>query len=315
MSLAPDRTLGTTDLVVSPLCLGANVFGWTANRDDSFAVLDAYVGEGGNFIDTADAYSAWVPGNSGGESETILGEWMAARGNRDRIILATKGGKLHADLSVSAAGLRKALEQSLQRLGTDHVDLYYAHHDDLNVPQEETLGILDTFVREGKVRYIGASNFDGPRLASALEIARTNGLVPYAVLQNHYNLMEREPYESTIAPIVAEHGMELLPYYSLARGFLTGKYRGGVTIDSPRAKGVEPYLNERGDRVLDVLSWLAGERGVTMAEIALAWLLAKPTVGAALASARNLEQFSGIDDVTVSLDADAIAALDAASAQ
>jgi hypothetical protein len=239
---------------------------------------------------------------------------MSARGNRDRIVLATKAGKLHADLSVSAAGLRKGLEESLTRLKTDYIDLYYPHHDDENVPQEETLATLDEFVREGKVRYIGASNITAERLARALDIAHRNGLVPFAVLQNEYNLMVREPYESTMAPLLAEHGMDLLPYYSLARGFLTGKYRGGAEVDSPRAKGVVPYQDERGDKVLSVLEWLAGERHVSMGAIALAWLLAKPTVAAPIASARNLEQFDGIKDLTVTLEPDAIRALDEASA-
>lgn len=313
MSLDPTITLGTTDLVVSPLCLGGNVFGWTAGVDDSQAVLDAYTAMGGNFIDTADAYSAWVPGNVGGESEVIIGDWMAARGNRDRIVLATKAGKLHADLSVSAAGLRKGLEESLGRLRTDHIDLYYAHHDDENVSQEETLATLDEFVREGKVRFIGASNITADRLARALDISRRNGLVPFAVLQNEYNLMVREPFESTMAPLLDEHGMSILPYYSLARGFLTGKYRGGAEVDSPRAKGVVAYQDERGERVLSVLEWLAGERGTTMGAIALAWLLAKPTVAAPIASARNLDQLSGIVGLTVTLEPDAVAALDAAS--
>ena len=314
MNLDPRITLGATDLVVSPLCLGGNVFGWTAGVEDSFAVMDAYTSLGGNFIDTADLYSAWVPGNVGGESERIIGDWLSARGNRERIVLATKAGKLHADLSVSAAGLRKGLEESLARLKTDYIDLYYPHHDDENVPQEETLATLDEFVREGKVRYIGASNITAERLIRALDIAHRNGLVPFAVLQNEYNLMVREPYESTMAPVLAEHGMDMLPYYSLARGFLTGKYRGGADVDSPRAKGVVPYQDERGEKVLSVLEWLAGERHVTMGEVALAWLLAKPTVAAPIASARNLEQFDGIKGLTVALEPDAVRALDEASA-
>jgi len=314
MNLAPRLTLGATDLVVSPLCLGGNVFGWTAGAEDSYAVMDAYTSLGGNFIDSADVYSAWVPGNVGGESERIIGDWLSARGNRERIVLATKAGKLHADLSVSAAGLRKGLEESLTRLKTDYVDLYYPHHDDENVPQEETLATLDEFVREGKVRYIGASNITAERLIRALDIAHRNGLVPFAVLQNEYNLMVREPYESTMAPVLAEHGMDMLPYYSLARGFLTGKYRGGADVDSPRAKGVVPYQDERGEKVLSVLEWLAGERHVTMGEVALAWLLAKPTVAAPIASARNLEQFDGIKGLTVALEPDAVRALDEASA-
>jgi hypothetical protein len=314
MNLAPRITLGATDLVVSPLCLGGNVFGWTAGAEDSYAVMDAYTSLGGNFIDSADVYSAWVPGNVGGESERIIGDWLSARGNRERIVLATKAGKLHADLSVSAAGLRKGLEESLTRLKTDYIDLYYPHHDDENVPQEETLATLDEFVREGKVRYIGASNITAERLIRALDIAHRNGLVPFAVLQNEYNLMVREPYESTMAPVLAEHGMDMLPYYSLARGFLTGKYRGGADVDSPRAKGVVPYQDARGEKVLSVLEWLAGERHVTMGEIALAWLLAKPTVAAPIASARNLEQFDGIKGLTVTLEPDAVRALDEASA-
>ena len=227
--------ISTTDLDVFPLCLGGNVFGWTVDEPDSFAVLDAYAAAGGNFIDTADAYSMWADGNSGGESETIIGRWMAARGNRDRMIIATKVAKLETRRGLSAANIRAAAEDSLRRLGTDRIDLYYAHEDDETVPLAETLGAFDELVTEGKVRYVGASNFDAARLDESLEVSQAEGLTSYVALQPHYNLMARD-YESELRGACENHDLACIPYFALAKGFLTGKYRrDGDAVDSVRA--------------------------------------------------------------------------------
>jgi aryl-alcohol dehydrogenase-like predicted oxidoreductase len=276
--------LGTTELDVFRLCLGGNVFGWTADEEESFAVLDAYAAAGGNFIDTADTY---IRPNMG-ISETIIGRWMAARGNRDDIVLATKVG---SDGGLSATNIREHAEASLRRLQTDRIDLYYSHKDDLDVPVEETLRAFDELVREGKVRHIAASNLSGERLKESLETSWREGLAEYVALQQHYNLVERERYEREYAPIVAEHNLASLPYYALAKGFLTGKYRPeGPAIDSPRADGASAYLDERGRRVLAALDEVAAERAATPAAVALAWLSAQPGVVAPIASARNTEQ-------------------------
>ena len=312
--LAATRPLGRTGLTVSPLCLGGNVFGWTADRDQSFAVLDAYVAAGGNFIDTADVYSEWVPGNTGGDSERILGEWIAARGNRDQVIIATKVAKFSQARGLAPDTIRAAVDASLERLQTDYIDLYYAHEDDPEVPLADVLGTFDALIAAGKVRHIGASNFTADRLRASLEVSAAEGLASYIAVQNHYNLMERHEYEDDFEALVVEHGLSSLPYYSLARGFLTGKYRPGVTIDSPRAKGAEPYIGERGDRVLTALEAIARAHHCTLAPVALAWLLTRPGITAPLASARNTEQ---LDDLlpmgSLALSADEVAALTAAS--
>jgi aryl-alcohol dehydrogenase-like predicted oxidoreductase len=314
-ALVPTRTLGSTGLLVSPLCLGGNVFGWTADQSTSIALMDAYAAQGGNFIDTADVYSEWVPGNSGGESEQVIGDWMAARGNRADMIIATKVAKMSSVRGLSPETIRTAVDGSLTRLGTDYIDVYYAHMDDPSTPIEDTLGAFDELVRSGKVRHIAASNFTADRLRESLAISAANGLSSYVAIQNHYNLMERTDYEATIEPIVVEHRLASLPYYSLARGFLTGKYRPGVTIDSPRAKGAEPYIGERGDRVLPALGQVAAAHHCHMAPVALAWLLTRPGLTAPLASARNLEQFADLVTMgTLDLTPDEIALLDAASA-
>jgi len=315
LPLAGRVPLAATGIEISHLCLGGNVFGWTADRDASFAVLDAYASAGGNFIDTADSYSHWVAGNSGGESETIIGEWMAARGNRDEMIIATKVGKLPGFDSLAPGTIAAALDDSLRRLQTDRIDLYYAHRDDAAVPLDDTLWAFDTAVRAGKVRHIGASNFSAERLAEALKISRGTGLPGFVALQNHYNLMERGGYEGATRDVVAENGMASLPFYGLARGFLTGKYRAGTTVDSPRAEGVAPYLSPRGQRMLEVLEAVAERHDTSMAAVSLAWLLAQPTVTAPIASARSVEQFTELlPMVAVKLgDAD-LADLDAASA-
>ncbi|MBV9999460.1 MAG: aldo/keto reductase [Verrucomicrobia bacterium] len=287
--------IGTTDLDVFPLALGGNVFGWTADEQQSFAVLDAYAAAGGNFIDTADMYSEWGPGNSGGESETIIGRWMKARGNRDRMIIATKVGKLSRLSGLSAKTIRVGVEQSLERLQTDRIDLYYAHADDPETSLEETLEAFNALVHAGKVRYIAASNYSASRLAEALEVSKRRGFARYVALQPHYNLMERDEYEGALADVVQLEGLSAVPYFALAKGFLTGKYRpGGPEVNSVRAEGARAYLDERGLRVLTALDDIAAAHHTTQAAIALAWLLAQPTVAAPIASARNPAQLAEI---------------------
>lgn len=288
-------TLGSTDLDIFPICLGGNVFGWTAGREDSFAVLDAYTAAGGNFIDTADVYSAFAPGNDGGESETVLGEWLRARGNRDRLVIATKVGTWQRRPGLSAPNIRTAAEDSLRRLGVDHIDLYYAHTDDQSTPLEETLTAFDDLVRAGKVRHIGASNYSASRLAEALAVSDRESLVRYEVLQPHYNLVEREQFETELADLVSREELAVLPYYALARGFLTGKYRpGGDSSESPRAEKARAYLHERGVKVLAALDEIATLRNLPVPAVALAWLLGQPGVAAPIASARNTEQLASI---------------------
>jgi aryl-alcohol dehydrogenase-like predicted oxidoreductase len=280
--------LGKTELDVFRLCLGGNVFGWTADEQASFAVLDAYAEAGGNFIDTADTY---MRPNMGG-SETIIGRWMAERGNRDDIVLATKVG---SDGGLSADNIRSHVEGSLQRLQTDRIDLYYSHKDDGSVPVIETLRAYDELVREGKVRHIAASNLSPARLRESLEASWREGLAEYVALQPHYNLVERSGYEREYAPIVAEHDLACLPYYGLAKGFLTGKYRpGGPAVDSPRSAGALAYLDDRGERVLGALGSVAADRAAPIPAVALAWLSAQPGVVAPIASARSVEQLEAL---------------------
>lgn len=284
--------LASTDLDIFPLCLGGNVFGWTADEPTSFAVLDAFAAAGGNFVDTADAYSAWVPGHEGGESETIIGRWMASRGARDRMIVATKVG-LKSDLQgLSPATIRKAAEASLRRLQVDRIDLYYAHSDDTGTPLEDSLRAFDALVREGKVRYIAASNYTAPRLAEALAVSAREGLARYVALQPHYNLVHRSDYDGALAEVCTRAGVACLPYFALAKGFLTGKYRRGATIESPRATAARAYLDERGERLLDVLEGIASAHRTAVAAVSLAWLLTRPNVAAPIASARTVEQLN-----------------------
>jgi aryl-alcohol dehydrogenase-like predicted oxidoreductase len=264
------------ELEVSPLCLGANVFGWTADEDTSFAVLDAFAEAGGTFVDTADSYMYRVPGNSGGESETIIGNWMAARGNRDSMVVATKVGSLPQRAGLGGENIKAACEDSLRRLRTDRIDLYYAHKDDPDTAQEETLDAFDALVREGKVRQVGASNFAAGRLRSALEISDRDGLVRYSALQPHYNLMERSDYESSLAPLLASEGVACLPYYALAEG-------ASAYLDDPR-----------GPSVLAVLDEIAAGHEVPVPAVALAWLAAQDTVTAPIASARTVEQLQNL---------------------
>ena len=287
------RAVGSSDLSVFPLCLGGNIFGWTIDEAQAFAVLDAYAAAGGNFLDTADSYSAWAPGNGGGESEAIIGNWMAARGNRDGIVVATKVGKSPGVEGLSATTVRRAAEASLARLRTDRIDLYYAHLDDDAIPLAETLGAFGELIREGKVRHVAASNYTAPRLAEALEIARGGDLPSYVAIQPNYHLMYREEYEGALVGVSAREGLACVPYFALASGFLTGKYRiGGADTGSPRAGTARGYLDERGLAVLAVLDDLAASHATTVAAIALAWLAAQPTVAAPIASARTPEQLA-----------------------
>jgi len=305
--------LGTTDLDVYGLCLGGNVFGWTADEAESFAVLDAYAAAGGNFVDTADTYSSWVNGE-GGQSETILGRWFAERGNRSSIVLATKVAKKPSRPGLSAANIRAAAEESLQRLGTDYIDLYYAHEDDQSVPLEETLGAFTELVESGKVRYIAASNYSAPRLAEALAVSDREGFARYSALQNHYNLLERTEFEDSVAPLLLAESIPALPYFGLARGFLAGKYRPGAEISSARAQGVATYQNARGYGLLDVLDVIASAHGVPVAAVSLAWLRSQAAVAAPIASARTVEQLAElVPSVDLELSADELVALDDAS--
>lgn len=283
------------ELQVSRLCLGGNVFGWTADRETSFAILDAYVAAGGNFIDTADSYTWRVPGNSGGESETIIGDWMAARGNRDSLVIATKVGSLPTRKGLGPENIAGAAEDSLRRLRTDRIDLYYAHRDDPDTAQEETLDAFDALVGAGKVRQIAASNHTAERLRSALEISDRDGLARYSALQPQYNLMEREEYETALAPLLESEGLACLPYYGLAKGFLTGKYRPDTPpVDSVRAEGATAYLTQRGRAVLAVLDEIAAGHEVPVPAVALAWLATRPAVAAPIASARTVEQLADL---------------------
>ncbi|MDN3355246.1 aldo/keto reductase [Actinomadura sp. DC4] len=288
--------IADTELDVFPLCLGGNVFGWTADEDASFAVLDAYAEAGGDFIDTADAYSAWVPGNSGGESERIIGRWLTRRGRRDDIVIATKVGAAPELDDLRAGTIRTAADASLGRLGVDHIDLYYAHRDDPNTPLEETLEAFDGLVRDGKVRYIAASNYSAPRLAEALKISESEGLARFVALQPKYNLVDRDAFEGDLADLCERENIGVLPYYGLARGFLTGKYRpGGPDGDSPRAQRAREHLNEAGGlTTLRVLDEVAAAHDTTLAAVALAWLAARPSVVAPIASARTPGQLADL---------------------
>lgn len=310
------RTLGSSGLRVFPLALGGNVFGWTADEAQSFAVLDAYAAAGGNFVDTADSYSAWAPGNEGGESETVVGKWLASRGNRSEIVVATKVGAHPSYKGLSATTIKGAAEESLRRLGTDHIDLYYTHFDDETVPVEEIVTALDQLVRDGKVREIAASNISPERLRASLDFSEREGLARYVALQPHYNLVSRDTYEGALQDTAAAAGLAAVPYFALASGFLTGKYRVGATVDSPRADKAGQHLeSERGRKVLAALDAIAKERGAEIATVALAWLAARPTVVAPIASARTVEQVPALVAVAgLDLTEQEQAALTAASA-
>jgi aryl-alcohol dehydrogenase-like predicted oxidoreductase len=287
-------TLPKTSLNVYPLCLGGNVFGFSADIKNSEAVLDYYFDNGGNFVDTADMYSQWAPGHVGGESETIIGNWMKRRANRSKMIIASKVAKLDTRPGLKPANIIAACDDSLRRLQTDYIDLYYAHQDDPDTPIEETLKTFDSLVRSGKVRYIAASNFTPARLQESLDISKANGLASYVACQDQYNLMDRE-YEKNLRDTVAKNDLSEIPFYGLARGFLTGKYRPGVTVESVRANGVaNSYANERGWALLETLDRIARSHNTTVSAVSLAWLRQQPTVSAPIASATKLEQIKEI---------------------
>jgi aryl-alcohol dehydrogenase-like predicted oxidoreductase len=287
-------TLPQTKLSVHPLCLGTNVFGWGADESQSFEVLDAYVAHGGNFLDTADVYSQWKEGNSGGESETIIGRWMKARGNRDKIILATKVAKLPTRRGLAPGNIKAALVDSLNRLQTDYVDLYYSHEDDLSVPTIDTLSTYTQLIKDGKIRYIAASQHKADRFEQALLISKENNLASYIALQDHYNLMVRDPFESEQALVVSKYNLSALPFYGLAKGFLTGKYRVGKKVSSVRSSSASEYLTQAGLATLAVLDDLALECNASVAAIALAWLRSHSAVSTPIASARTVAQLDEI---------------------
>jgi aryl-alcohol dehydrogenase-like predicted oxidoreductase len=283
-------TLPKTELRVHPLCLGGNVFGFSADVKNSEDVLSYYFDNGGNFVDTADMYSQWAPGHVGGESETIIGNWMKKRANRGQMVIATKVSKLDTRPGLKATNIAAACEDSLRRLQTDYIDLYYAHQDDPDTPIEETLGAFDSLIKAGKIRYVAASNFTAARLQESLDIAKKLNLASYVACQDQYNLMDRD-YETTLRDTVDKSGLSEIPFYGLARGFLSGKYRPGVTVESVRATGVaKSYANERGWKMLEKLDQIAQERSTSVAAVALAWLRAQPTVSTPIASATKLEQ-------------------------
>src|SRR5215216_1395361 len=311
------RELGHSGLKVSPLCFGGNVFGWTADGQRSFELLDAFIAAGFNFIDTADVYSRWVPGNQGGESEAIIGKWMKSRGNRSRIVIATKlGMEMRGAKGLSKAHIRASLEGSLQRLQTDYVDLYQSHRADPETPIEETLAAYAELIKAGKVRVIGASNYNVTELGAALDMSARLNLPRYETLQPEYNLCLREPYEQELEPVCLKHGLGVISYYSLAAGFLTGKYRSDKDFDkSPRGLGMKKYLDARGLRILAALDTVAAETNATPAQVALAWLIARPSITAPIASATTraqLDEFAGA--VSLKLGADAIQRLNDAGA-
>ena len=311
--MARMRTLGSSGLSTPPLILGGNVFGWTADEAASFAVMDSFVGAGGTMIDTADTYSAWAPGNKGGESEEIIGNWLARRGRRDDVLIATKVG---FEGGLGASNIERAIEGSLRRLRTDYVDLYYAHRDDPDVPLEETLEAFDRLVRAGKVRALGASQIEAERLERALDISAANGWTGYSVLQTWYSIIERPRYEDALAGVVERRGLGMAAFFALANGYLTGKYRDRSDLGkSVRSDRVEEYMDGRGPAILAALDAVAAEAGATTAQVALAWVAAQPTVTAPLASARSLEQLEELlGSLKLELSTEQLALLDEASA-
>jgi aryl-alcohol dehydrogenase-like predicted oxidoreductase len=310
--------LGKSDLEVPVICLGGNVYGWTVSEADSFRQLDTALEAGLNFVDTADVYSTWVPGHQGGESETILGKWLAKGGKRSNVIVATKLAQDMGDgkKGLKAAYIEQAVEASLRRLQTDYIDLYQAHRDDEETPLEETLSAFDKLVKQGKVRHIGASNYTAARLDKALETSKDNGLVSYISLQPKYNLMTREEFETSLLPVVEKHTLGVIPYYALAAGFLTGKYRSKEDAEGKaRGRSVGSFLNEGGFRILDVLDEVATGHHSTPARVALAWLMVQPGVTAPIASATTAQQLTDLIEATsLKLDHASIEKLNAVSA-
>ena len=291
------RELGKSGIKVNPITFGGNVFGWTIDEQQSFEILDKYVDSGLDFIDTADVYSKWAPGNKGGESETIIGNWLQKSGKRDKVIIATKVGMEMAPdkQGLSKAYITKAVEDSLKRLKTDHIDLYQSHKDDKNTPLEETLSTYTDLIKQGKIRAIGASNYEATRLKEALEVSKKNNLAAYQTLQPEYNLYDREGYEKELEPVCIENGIGVITYYSLASGFLTGKYRSESDLSkSQRGQGVKKYLNERGFRILKALDEVAAAYNSTSASVALAWVIARPGITAPIASATSTKQLDAI---------------------
>jgi len=287
------RPLGRSGLDVSPICLGGNVFGWTADEKTSFRLLDAWIDAGMNFVDTANTYSAWVPGHSGGESETIIGKWLKASGKRSRVVIATKVGMTMGDggSGLASTYIRRSVEASLKRLQVETIDLYQAHQDDPATPLEETLTEFDTLIREGKVRAIGASNYTAPRLVEALDASRRLGIARFEALQPHYNLVERPLYEDALEAVCVDNDLGVINYFGLARGFLTGKYRSAADFGkSPRGEGARKYLDARGLAVLGALDAVAATLGATPGQVALAWQLARPSITAPIASATSIPQ-------------------------
>lgn len=311
------RTLGKSDLRVAPLAFGGNVLGWTADEATSFQLLDAFVAGGFNLIDTADSYSNWAPGHAGGESETIIGNWLHARGNRHQVVIATKvGGDMGEGKNLRKDYILRAAEASLKRLRTDYIDLYQTHWDDLGTPVEETLEALDRLVAAGKVRWIGASNYSPDRLQESFRTSGEKGLPAYVALQPRYNLFDREVFEQDYAPLCAEHGLSVLTYYSLASGFLTGKYRSEADFGkSVRGSSMPKYLTPRGLRILDALDAVSARLGSTPAAVSLAWLMARPHIAAPIASSTSIAQLQQLMSAAeLQLDPAAMAALDEASA-
>jgi aryl-alcohol dehydrogenase-like predicted oxidoreductase len=312
------RKLGNSALEIAPLMFGGNVFGWTVDEAMSFKLLDAFVGAGFDAIDTADVYSKWVPGHKGGESEIIIGKWLKARGNRSKVIIASKVGMEMPGLGqgLSKAYITARVEDSLKRLQTDYIDLYQSHADDKATPMEETLGTYEQLIKQGKVRAIGASNFDAPRLAEALKTSSAKKLPRYETLQPLYNLVERADFEKELQGLCVKENVAVVPFYALASGFLTGKYRTKADLaNRTRGSRVEKYLNDRGQRVLKALDEVSARFKAKPAQVALAWLSARPSIAAPIASATSLEQLEDLfASARLKLDADAIRALDAASA-
>jgi aryl-alcohol dehydrogenase-like predicted oxidoreductase len=311
------RKLGKTGLEISPLVFGGNIFGWTVDQATSFKLLDAFAAAGFNSVDTADVYSKWVPGHTGGESEIILGEWMKRSGNRNKIIVATKVGMDMGDgkKGLSKSHILRSAEDSLRRLQTDYIDLYQSHIDDPDTPLEETLGAYAQLLKQGKVRAIGASNHKAERLATALETGRKSGLPAYQTLQPNYSLIERTEYESTLEPVCEKEGLGVINYFPLAGGFLTGKYRSEKDVaGKARARNVTKHLNERGFKILAALDQVAKKYNATPARISLAWLLARPSITAPIVSATNLEQLNDlVSSVDLALDRESVEFLNKAS--
>jgi aryl-alcohol dehydrogenase-like predicted oxidoreductase len=317
MAQVPRRPLGRSGLQVAPFALGGNVFGWTVDQPTGFRLLDAFVDAGFNLIDTADTYSIWIEGHHGGESESVIGQWLQRSGRRDDVLIATKVGM---DMGPGGKGLSEdhiqaSIEDSLLRLRTDHIDLYQAHEDDPNTPLDETLGAFGDLIEQGKVRAIGASNYDADRLEEALLLSQDRGLPRYESLQPRYNLVDREEFEASLEPVCRAQGLGVLPYSSLASGFLTGKYRSTEdSAQSPRGTRAVKRLDDRGRRILSALDAVAGRLDARPATIALAWLMARPTVTAPIASATSLDQLHElIAAASLSLDASALSELDRAS--